>query len=39
MRKGMVNEYWVISVFEIYYGFRIVDAFRIVIGKGMVNDY
>ena len=35
----MVNDCCTVSAFGIYYGFRIVDAFRIIIGKGMVNDY
>ena len=35
----MINYYWVVRVFEIQYDFGIVDAFRIIIGKGMVNDY
>ena len=37
--KTMKNDYRIVSVFGIYYGFRKVDAFKIVIGKGMVNDY
>ena len=35
----MTNDYRIVSVFEICYGFRKVDAFKIVIGKGMVTDY
>ena len=34
----MVNDYRILSVFEIYYGFRIIDVYAIIIGKGMVND-
>ena len=35
----MVNEFWIIIVFQIYYRCRIVDAFRIIFGKGMMNAY
>ena len=35
----MINDYWRISVFEIYYGLRIVEAFRMFLAKAMVNDY
>ena len=37
--KRMVNEFWIIIVFQIYYRCRIVDAFRIIFGKGMMNAY
>ena len=37
--KKMVNDYWVVFVFEIYYGFRIVDDFSTIFRKGMANDY
>ena len=35
----MVNDYWIVSVFETLCGFRIVEDFRIFIRKRMVNDY
>ena len=35
----MKNDYRIVSAFETFYGFRKVDAFKIVIGKGMVYDY
>ena len=35
----MINDFWIVSVFGIKYGFRIVKAFNIFIGKGMVNDH
>ena len=34
----MVNRYWIVSVYEIYYGFRIVDTFRIIIGIVSKDD-
>ena len=40
----MVNDYWIVwvfgtvSVFGIQYGYRILEDFRIFIGKRMVND-
>ena len=37
--KTVINDCWIVSAFGIYYGFRIVEAFRIIRGKGMVNDY
>ena len=37
--KRMVNDYWIVSVFETLCGFRIVEDFRIFIRKRMVNDY
>ena len=39
IRKRMINDFWIVSVFRIKYGFRIVKAFNIFIGKGMVNDH
>ena len=33
------KDFWIVSVFRIKYGFRIVKAFNMFIGKGMVNDY
>ena len=41
----MANDYWIVSVFRIAcvffdeYGYRMVSAFRIFIGKWMINDY
>ena len=35
----MVNGYWIVSVFEIYYDFRVVDTFKITMRKTMVNDF
>ena len=35
----MINNYWIVSVFGIKYGFRIEETFSKFIGKGMVNDY
>ena len=35
----MVNEYWIVIVFQIYYRCRIVDALRIIFGKGLMNEY
>ena len=37
--KTMINDCWIVSVFGIYYGFRTVETFRIIRGKGMVNGY
>ena len=33
------KDFWIVSVFRIKYGFRIVKAFNMFIGKGMVNDH
>ena len=35
----MINDYCIVVVFGIYYGFRIANVFRIFIGEGMVGDY
>ena len=35
----MINDFWIVSDGGIKYGFRIVNAFNIFIGKGMVNDH
>ena len=35
----MTNDYCIVSVFGIRYIFRIIEAFRVFIGKEMVNDY
>ena len=34
----MVNDYWILSIFGIYYSFRIVDVFTKIKGMWMVND-
>ena len=35
----MINDFWIVSIFRIWYGFRIVKVFGILIGKGIVNDH
>ena len=35
----MINDYWRISVFGIYYGLRIVLDFRMFLAQAMVTDY
>ena len=39
IRKRMMNHYRIVTVFGIQYSFRIVEAYRIFIGKEMVNYY
>ena len=35
----MIDDYWIVSVLKIKFGFNIIEAFRTFIGKGIVNDY
>ena len=35
----MINDYWIVNALGMQYGFRIIKAFRIFAGKGIVNDY
>lgn len=39
--KMRINYYdcWIVSIFGIKYGFRIVKVFRIFTGQRMMNDY
>ena len=35
--KRMINDFWIVSIFGIRYGFTMAKVFRILIGKGIVK--
>ena len=37
--KRMIDDYWIVSILKIKFGFNIIETLRTFIGKGIVNDY